>query len=370
MPIRVLKIIHTLGHGGAENVFRGLAWQLKNDGLDVVGAIPLRGERPGNENWVGPALDESGVAYVTYDKRGSPLDLLRNMKSVIRETRPDIVHSHLLDSNVYSSIACKMLSIPHVCTEHGDVLFNNSISGRVKFVLLTLNSRAVVCVSHTVREAVAKKAFDLGKTVVIHNGIRFPEAGPSKIREELGIPGTGLLIGNVANLYPIKGQRFLVQAFGRLLQEFPDSYLVLVGRGGERDTLENLARQLRIPHGHIIMTGFRNDVGNILAGMDIYVQPSLSEGLPVALLEAMSSGIPVIATDVGGVREILEDGRHGVLVAAGSPDLIHDGLRAVARNIEAYKRKAQSVKQHVRQRFSLQEMARHYIETYERVLAH
>jgi len=369
MTIRVLKIIHTLGHGGAENIFRWLAWQLKNEGLDVVGAIPMCAESPGGENWIAPALEEVGVDYVTYDKRGSSLDLLRRMGTLIRATGPDIVHSHLLDSNFYSSIACRILSIPHVCTEHGDVLINRSPAGQLKFRLLSWNSRAVVCVSKTVLDAARQNAFRSTNLEVIHNGIRFPEPGPSTFRREFGIPDSSFVVGNVANLYPVKGQRFLVLAFERMLKTFPESHLVLVGRGGERQELESLARHLGIPEGRFILTGFRADVGNILSSMDVYVQPSISEGLPVALLEAMSSGIPVVATDVGGVHELLNGGGQGLLVPPGSWESLLEALQKMAGNIETFRRGAQEARRHVRENFSLRVMARRYIETYERVLA-
>jgi glycosyltransferase involved in cell wall biosynthesis len=369
MSIRVLQIIHTLGHGGAENIFRWLSWQLKNEGLDVVGAVPVRGDSTGSENWVANALEEVGIDYMTYDKRGGSLDLLRSMTDVIRRTGPDIVHSHLLDSNFYSSIACRILSVPHVCTEHGDVLINHSPAGRLKFFLLSRNSRAVVCVSNTVRSAACRKGFRRANLEVIHNGIRFPEPERSTFREEFGIPEEALLIGNVANLYPVKGQRVLLFAFEKFLKEFPDSYLVLVGRGSEKENLESLARRLEIPETRFILTGFRGDVGNILYSMDVYVQPSLSEGLPVALLEAMSCGIPVVATDVGGVHEVLNGSHHGVLIPPGSWEFLFEALVKMAGDIDPYRRMAEESRRHVRENFSLPAMARRYIETYERVLS-
>jgi len=369
MAIRVLQIIHTLGHGGAENVFRWLSWQLKREGLDVVGAVPEPGRTAGSENWVGPALREVGVDTVTYDKEGGALELLRRMRELIREVGPDLVHSHLLDSNFYSSLACRILSVPHVCTEHGDVLINHSGAGRLKFYLLSRNSQAVVCVSRTVLEAALRKGFRRSNLEVIHNGIRVPERVPSTFRREFGIPETSLLIGNVANLYPVKGQRFLVVAFARLLRDFPESHLVLVGRGGERDTLESLARRLGIPKGRLLLTGFRADVGNILSAMDLYVQPSLSEGLPVALLEAMSFGIPVVATRVGGVHEVINGDRYGTLVPPGSSDSLFEALRGIVGDIATFRRKAEESVLHIREHFSLRTMARKYVGTYEKVLS-
>src|SRR5689334_10993439 len=118
--MKVLQIIHTQGHGGAENIFRWLAWRIRREGINVVAGIP---EKNGSakEYWIGPALEELNVPYVTFDKNGSGLNLLKSIKRLIENVQPDIVHSHLLDSNFYSALACRRLSMPHICTEHGDI---------------------------------------------------------------------------------------------------------------------------------------------------------------------------------------------------------------------------------------------------------
>jgi hypothetical protein len=129
--MKVLKIIHTLGHGGAENTYRRLAWGLQAKGNEVIAAIPTVSDTR-TENWIAPALKELEVPYVTFDKCGSPRQLLRNIVAVIDQVRPDIVHSHLLDSNFYSALTCRWHSVPHICTEHGDVRLKQTAVSRVK----------------------------------------------------------------------------------------------------------------------------------------------------------------------------------------------------------------------------------------------
>jgi glycosyltransferase involved in cell wall biosynthesis len=365
--MRVLKIIHTMGHGGAENIFRWLAWQLKREGIDVVAGIP-RQKDPYSENWITPALKELDIPYETFDKSGTAFDLFKNLRSLIARIRPDIVHSHLLDSNFYSSLACRSLSISHICTEHGDIAIKNDFSERIKFVLLSMLSKSVICVSEAVRRHASRFTPFSGKLGLVYNGISFSDDRGSTCRKEFGIPTDALLIGNVGNLYLVKGQRFLVEAFSHFLEFFPNSYLLFVGRGSEKENLQNQVDRLGISSEKVIFTGFRSDVGNILRSLDIYVHPSLSEGLPVSLLEALSSGVPVIATNVGGVAEILGNNEHGILVPPGSSDDLYECMMKVAGNLHIFKEKSTVSQRMVRDKFSLDAMAQKYIEIYECVL--
>lgn len=368
--MRVLAIIHTMGHGGAENIFRWLAWGLRREGLDVVAGIPLNNDPVGAENWITPAIEELGIPCETFDRRGSGYDLVRSFVSLIRRVKPDIVHSHLLDANFYSAVACRWLSVPQVSTEHGDIALNPSLAARAKFSLLPLLSDAVVCVSEQVRRRASTMTVFRGRLEMIHNGIALPKDEVSTFRDDFKISPRTVLIGNVGNLYPVKGQRYLIQAFAVLRGFFPDSRLVLVGRGDERTALEGLVRQLGLPEGAVIFAGFRNDVGNILAALDIYVQPSLSEGLPVALLEALAEGLPVIATDVGGVAEVIgRDGTRGLLVPPGSSDELSRALLEIGRSLDSWKTKAPELKRHVAEDFSLEAMSRTYLGLFERVLS-
>jgi len=366
--MRILKIIHTMGHGGAENIFRWLAWRLRKEGIEVIAGIPLNNNPSNKENWITPALEELGIPYEHFDKTGSGFKLLKSLYCLIKKVQPDIVHSHLLDSNFYSAIVCRSMNIPHVCTEHGDISFKSAPSIRIKFALLSLFTHSIICVSEAVRRRAARIAVFSSKLGLIYNGIVLSEGAGSTFRQEFGIPGESLLIGNVGNLYPVKGQQYLIHAFARFLEPFPGSYLVLVGRGDEKKSLEELRARLGIPSNRVIFTGFRADVGNILNALDIYVQPSLSEGLPVSLLEAMSIGIPVIATDVGGVAEILGKGEHGLLISPESENDIYMSLMNIAQNIKVFKEKAITSKMMVREKFSLDTMVYQHIALYERVL--
>ena len=367
--MKVLKIIHTMGHGGAENIFRWLARGLKENGIDVVAGIPMNNDSSNQENWITPALKELGIPCTFFDKTGNALSLFRNLKYMIEEHKPDIVHSHLLDSNFYSSLACKRLGIPHVCTEHGDIVLKRNIASRVKFYLLSGLSMSVVCVSEALRKKASTMCLFPSRLRLIYNGIIFPSRVDSSFRYEFGIPQSAIVIGNVGNLYPVKGQKYLVEAFAGFFYFNPNAYLVFVGRGEEEYNLRQQADHHGIPEERIIFTGFRRDVGNIMNAFDIYVQPSLSEGLPVAVLEALSLGLPMVATSVGGVSEIIGNSEHGLLVPPGSSEEIMRSLKGIMQAQEPFALRAKTGGNFVRDRFSVPQMTRKYIRLYQAVLS-
>jgi len=367
--MKILKIIHTLGHGGAENTFRWLAWGLRREGIEVIAAIP-QVHSPQEENWIAPALDELEVPYTTFDTTGSPWELLRNISAVIDRVRPDIVHSHLLDSNFYSALACLSRSVPHICTEHGDVSLEKSAILNVKYGLISICSRFVVCVSEAVRNKASEVVLIKSKLRTIYNGIHFFEKNSSSFRSEFNIPVDAVLIGNVGNLYPVKGHKYLVMAFSELLKSCSaDVYLILVGRGGERDNLLDLVRELGIPKERVLFTGFRNDIQNIMNAFDLYVQPSLSEGHPVAVLEAMSLSIPVIATAVGGIPEIIGQDRYGTLLIPASWEDLYQVMGDYLNNRDVFLEKACMARSYVSDTYSIEKMALNYINMYQQALA-
>jgi len=365
--MRVLKIIHTLGHGGAENAFRWLAWGLKRKGVDVVAAIP-RVNHPHEENWLAAALSAQDIPFITFDKSGSPRQFLKSISAVIDQVSPDVVHSHLLDSNAYSALACWRNSIPHVCTEHGDVSLKKTTVSRIKYGIISLCSRCIICVSEAVRTCASRVIQDKGKLKTIYNGIHAFEKNCSSFRREFDIPAAAVLIGTVGNLYPVKGHTYLIRAFAELCFSNPLTYLVLVGRGVEEDALRQQVAELKIPSDRVIFTGFRNDIENVMNAFDLYVQPSLSEGHPIAVLEAMSLGIPVIATSVGGIPEIIGQNRYGTMVNPQSWEDIYARIQEYLDHPDTFKEKARAAQSHTCDVYSIDKMAVNYIEAYQQAL--
>jgi len=367
--MKVLKIIHTLGHGGAENTFRWLARGLRIKGVEVVAAIPAVSDAQ-QENWIAPALEELELPYLTFNTNGSPWQLFRTITAVIDLVRPDIVHSHLLDSNFYSALACLNRSVPHICTEHGEVSLDMTAISRLKYGLISICSSCIACVSESVRDNSSRVVWNHEKLKTVYNGIHLLEKRPSSFRTEFKIADSAVLIGNVGNLYPVKGQKYLVKAFHELLRSSSaDLYLVLVGRGGELDNLLSLAGELGIPKERMLFTGFRNDIQNILNALDLYVQPSLSEGHPVAVLEAMSLGIPVIATAAGGNTEVVGQDSYGRLIKPASWEDLYRVMGEYLGSPGIFLEKACLARSRVRAEFSIEQMVLNYIDVYQQTVA-
>jgi len=223
-------------------------------------------------------------------------------------------------------------------------------------------------VSKSLRGTAARKAICRGKLQTIYNGISFPVRSHSTFRETQGIPESAIVVGNVGNLYPVKGQRYLVEAFARFLTIAPHAFLVLVGRGQEQERLRQLAADLKIAPERIVFTGFQKDVANILSALDIYVQPSLSEGFPVAVLEALSLDLPVVATCVGGVPEIITGEDIGILVPPGSPEAIFNALEKITKAQEVFACRAKTAGAFIRQQFSVSQMTNEYMALYRQLL--
>lgn len=228
---------------------------------------------------------------------------------------PLVVHSHNLAAWQYAALAARGIGVPHVHTEHGSNPHHGGLINRLRNRFLLRATDAIVAVSRdTAGELTAKQRIPAGRILVIPNGVSLVHAAPSRaqVRERLGIPGDVTVIGTVGRLAEIKGQDRLIRAFAAM-DGIGNAQLLIVGDGPRRDALKELASELGVSD-RTIFSGFRPDARDCLAALDLFVLPSRSEGLPVALLEAMAADIPVAATSVGDVAQVLDSGRAGTLL--------------------------------------------------------
>jgi glycosyltransferase involved in cell wall biosynthesis len=275
---------------------------------------------------------------------------------------------------VYGTAAARMMGIGAVITMHGGKYAFEARRRRMALRWAFRRSGAVVAVSEASRaELLARVGQPPGGIHVIHNGIRFvPADRGDGVRRELGAAPDESVIVAVGNLYPVKGHLFLLKALAVLRDRHPELKwrLAIAGTdgfggtaGGEGPTLRRFAEE----HGladRLHLLGFRTDVPDLLAAADIFAMPSLSEGLPMALLEAMFAGKAIVASAVGGIPEVISHEREGLLVPPGDPDglaaalvrlLIDETLRRAMGN-EARKRAEEA--------FSIEAMANEYERVY------
>jgi glycosyltransferase involved in cell wall biosynthesis len=244
---------------------------------------------------------------------------------IMKERGIDIVHCQRHKPTVYGTLAACMTSknprvISHV---HG---LNRARSFRRKLLNTALFRRTsrIIAVSDAVRDDIVSNVKSVAaKVVTIYNGIDVKPFIDSKLTREaarirLGLPDKEALVyGTVGRLVETKGLGVLLKAFARVYEKYPESWLILAGKGRLEAELRSLAAELNI-HERVLFLGYRTDIPEILKAYDVFVFPSIAEGLPGALLEAMATGIPVISSRVGGVPEILNNPELGMMISPSS----------------------------------------------------
>jgi len=274
-------------------------------------------------------------------------------------------------SNVSGTLAARWAGVPVVVSQVHSLhewtsLRRQFVGGRV-FRLVDM----VVAVSSAVREdLVARFPFVAQRCVTIHNGVdmlRFSPGGSRGMREVVGAGAGDVVIGTVARLVPVKGLEYLLQAAGILLKKYANLRFVVVGSGGLRGRLEELARDLGIL-GRVVFVGGCDDVVPWLSSFDMLVLPSLTEGFGVSVLEACACGLPVVVTKVGGLAEIVQDGVNGWLVPPANPRELAEAIGCLVRYPEKRVQMGMAGRRMVEERFSLEAILREWRMLYEGLL--
>jgi glycosyltransferase involved in cell wall biosynthesis len=364
----IVYVINSLIAGGAEAHVVRVAVGLKQRGWDVSifclsrhGALIERAEA-GGVRVVGPVSCESR----------SSARLLRAVVPLyryLRRTRPDVVATYLKASDILGSATARLARVQHVVTSrrsvheyHGLKLFLYRLA---TFVSDHGSDRVIAVSDGAKRRAIAEGTPpDMVETV--YNSVRLPqETG----RVAGSFPGSPV-IGTVGNLHPAKGHRTLVEALPALVAKLPRARIVLVGQGAEGAILERRALELGVSD-HISFLGQRLDVPSLLRQFDLFVFPSLSEGMPNALLEAMAAGLPVVASGVGGILEVVSHGENGLLVPPACPDSLTEAIVRLWSDPDQRRRLGLAARRSVAQRFG--SVDREVAETesvYLRLLGH
>lgn len=363
--MKILHVIQTSGPGGAEGMLINLLGALSNYATKYSHVAALL--KPG---WLYQKLKDEGTDIRILDSGKSyDFKLIRSLLSLIKKERINLVHSHLCDTNFYASVAAKIAGIPHIATEHGDIHHQGKEWShlRIKYWVLSLLSDYIVSVSEYTRNKLLEKMpWASPKYRIIYNGIPMDgfDSKDPQLRADLGLQNDDIVIGNVANLYPVKGQSYLIQAMKEVVSEYPEARLLIVGRGEMEHRLKQQVRQLGLEK-HIKFLGFRKDVPDLLKLMDIFVLSSITEGFPLSLVEAMATGLPVVATDVGGIREVYELGAD---IRLTKTEDSHSSAQAIKELIRERNFKSQRNHELARRYFSVENMVKNYVALYDSLL--
>lgn len=374
-PIRVLLVTDKLGYAGAKLHGAGrlmVAWAQAFDPSRVkILAYALRD--PGRLD-AGFQRDGVPITFLGL-RRYDPSAILR-LIGLIRTHRIDVLHLQEFGASTFGRIAgflTRRPTIIHVHAEYGDSALGGYPLGvrAIDRILSSVTTR-VVAVSHSVAEfCVARMGFRRPQVVVIHNPLTrelrpADEAVPSALRRRYQLPADAPVVGVVTRFYPAKGNSFLIEAFALVLQAVPNSRLLIVGDGSGRSALEAQARSLGIQQS-VIFAGFREDVEDHVRLFRVAVIPSLHEGLPLAGIEALSAGVPLVASRVGGLPELVSDGHNGFLVEPGNAAAIAEAVIRILQDPELeQKLRAQCLRE--APRFSMETFVSRMEETYREAI--
>ncbi|WP_269063447.1 glycosyltransferase [Marinobacter adhaerens] len=357
-----------MGFGGTEQVIRQLVRQMPrsefaNSILCIDGSIGP----------IGQSLQREGVNVHSVSRSpGFDFELVRKIRDRIREGKFDVLHCHQYTPFVYGRIAALGTGARVVLTEHGRF---HPDRYRYKAApvnwLLAMSTPAIVAISSATRDALSRfEFFPAYKVGVIYNGIEglVPEVERAKeVRAKLGIPERSFLWGTVSRLDKVKNQSMMIRAFVRSIEHCPDSYLLIVGDGPERQRLVEQASKTGIAD-RIFFTGYIEQPISYLGAMDGFLLSSFTEGTSMTLLEAMSLGIPSVVTRVGGNPEIVIDGETGLLADNDDEKGFAQAMETLCTDHELRERLSRNSQDRFQERFTVSCMAEQYQNLYLHIL--
>lgn len=328
-PLRVLWLVDHLGHGsflhGAARYYLNVIPEFDSKSVDAVLCVLRKRDALTN------MFERKGVHLRHLGRSKFDPRALADVFRLVRHNNIDLIHAHGYGSSNIARLAGALCRVPTIIHAH-DEDRNYPWYQRIVDIMLSPFTARVIAVSQSVREAcMRKRSVRQYKVTVLHNCIP-PESfvQPDSVlveaeKKRLGIPPNARVVGTVGRLREEKGTRFLIEATPAVLKSFPDTIVVIVGDGPMRTSLEKLAASLGVAN-RVLFAGFREEVQAMLSMTEIVVLPSISEGFGLAALEAMALRRVVVASNVGGLPEIISNGQNGILVPGADAKAIAEKL--------------------------------------------
>ena len=358
--IKILHIINNFGMGGAETFLALLLKYLKEyDDIELV-VFTLTGGGPLEKEIMKLGIEYKKFHYhifTRYVHRFDPFIRPRLLFNVWRE-KPDIIHGHLLGSDLASKILGGILNIPVITTQHDTMIAH---PGEKHYFANRFLTKAVA-VSSVVEEYLHKTfRIERNKIVVIPDGIEIEKYSVGKKEYNASCP----VLGFVGRLIYLKGVQDIIKSLVLLKNEFPNIKLVVIGDGEYRNELESLSRQLAVSD-MIDFKGRLTDTANALAEFDISILPSETEGFSMAVLESCAASKPIIGTCTGAISDMVVSGENGYFVHFGKPEEIYNAVKSILsnNNVEEFGNKSF---ERVKDDFSIGKVARMYYNLYRDV---
>lgn len=364
--MRILMLTSSSGLYGAERMILSLAEFLMQN-KNFVYLVCLRSIFKSKPEIYLQAKKKNIPAYLLYCQNKLDMRIILKLKNFIKKEGIRIIHSHNYKSNLYGLIVSKISKVPIVATLHGWT--KESLKIKLYEMLDKVVIRGMDCivaVSSSINEKLKRMGLEK-KTFFIPNGVdteRFNSLNcQADLRHFYGLNESDLVIGSVGRLTSEKGFIFLIKAFAKVHSKISNLKLLIIGDGPLREILEKEIAKLNLKE-KIILAGYRKDIESFYPLMDIFVLPSLSEGLPLVLLEAMSVGLPVIATRVGGIPYVAGNGE-AILVPPASIEELEKAILFLIKNPFLRKELGKKAKEKVTSQFSLKKCLEEYLKVYK-----
>ena len=375
MHKKVLQLRSSVGFFGAENVIMEVAKAIVDSPYEPIIGVLENSHNPHTE--LAAVARKNGVTSKIFPCDGR---FSRQTAAAVRqymvENEIAIVHAHGYKADFYALFATLNTGYKRVATIHPWLIESNRASS-AKFYMafdkaLLRSFHSIVAISDEMRAQVVRDGMKPARVVTIENGIdlqRFAAAqNVAPARQDFGIPAGARVIGAVGRLSEEKGHTVLLAAAKSLVAEFPDLCFMLVGDGPEREKLMQEVAALGLQK-HVIFAGVCSDIPKALAVMDIFVLPSLTEGLPMALLEAMAAKKPIIATAVGSIPRVIRNQENGVIVPPRDAPALSQALKILLNHRSNALRFADGAFKDVLS-FSAATMGKKYVKLYDQLVEH
>lgn len=370
-PKKILQLSSSYGFFGAENVIAELSKELKSSNY-----IPIIGVFNNTQNPHLELIDfarKNNLSYQLFDCNGQfDFQTILSIRKYIKKNKIDAVHTHGYKSNFYAVLATFFHKISRIVTCHPWI----KTSLKIKFYSLIdkfLLNRfdKIIAVSDELKKEITEVGVPAEKILIIPNGIdinRFTKKyNVDRVRMQLGIPAQYKVVGTIGRLSTEKGHSIFIDAADKIRKEHPSTFFIIVGDGLLREKLQQKVTKLALEN-HFLFTGIIDDIPKVLSIIDIFVLPSLTEGLPMALLEAMAARKPVVASKVGSIPQLIIHNKTGLLVQPADIEGLIISIGELLQNPEKAKQLAEAGYQTIVNNYTSKIMTRRYMDVYDRLL--
>lgn len=353
---KIIYIIDTLTVGGAQRFLINMIKGLDREQFEPkVVTIMIKGE-------LAKEILDLGVEVIHLQKKGKiGWSLIWQLKDFFKKEQPEIVHTNLFGSDTIGRIAAILARVPViVSTEHNTNFDQGFIKCLVKKII-SLFTAKIIAASEAIRDfSVKNDGINLKKFIVINYGIDLNEY---PFRGSRIINGNKIIAGVAARLEEQKGHIYLIKALPQIVREYPGFKLQLIGGGSLLESLKKEVAALGL-NGTVEFLGDRQDVPELFQNLDIFILPSVWEGLGIAILEAQAIGVPVLASNVGGIKEIVKDGETGLLFEPKDSEAIFKSIERLVSNQDLAAKIVEQANKQVRANFDYKIMVKNYTDLY------